>query len=248
MRFLESRQLWSVAPYASAQTAAAQSIIFMPHTINSFVARMPTPALQQPDKSAAGATPAPSVDTAMPVPAQISNAAPQPMSEKAASAWNTANFKMASGMRLSAEDMDALPCNFNTAFPVPAPRDLMFIAVAYGQVEHVEQMLRDGASATAPNSEGLSPVVAAATLADPAMLKAMIEADVDINAAQPRNGATPLIAAAESSHADNVALLIKAGADPLATASDGSTAMSVSTSPAISLMLEMAGNLQAANG
>jgi len=184
----------------------------------------------------------------MPVPAQISNAAPQPMSEKAASAWNTANFKMASGMRLSAEDMDALPCNFNKAFPVPAPCDLMFIAVAYGQVEHVEQMLRDGASATAPNSEDLSPVVAAATLADPAMLKAMIAAGVDINAAQPRNGATALIAAAESSHADNVALLIKAGADPLATASDGSTAMSVSTSPAISLMLEMAGNLQAANG
>nr|WP_274603047.1 ankyrin repeat domain-containing protein [Stenotrophomonas sp. CFBP 13718] len=124
----------------------------------------------------------------------------------------------------------------------------MFIAVTYGQVGHVEQMLRDGASATAPNSEDLSPVVAAATLADAAMLKAMIAAGVDINAAQPRNGATPLIAAAESSHADNVALLIKAGADPLATASDGSTAMSVSTSPAISLMLEMAGNLQAANG
>jgi hypothetical protein len=218
----------------------------MLHSVSPATSPAP-PAAPRP--AAAPAPPAPTscLSVHSPVPTRVGNTSDPLQSREAPDAWHTAHFKMASGMTLAAGELDALPCAITSAFPVPEKRDLMLLAVVYGQRADVQRMLADEMSATAPDAQGLTPLVQAAARPDPSILQDMIAAGVDINSAQPYNGATPLIAAAAASRPDNVALLIEAGADLALATKEGQTASDVSTSPAVRMMLTFAQDQRAQN-
>jgi uncharacterized protein len=102
----------------------------------------------------------------------------------------------------------------------------LHLAAFFGRPEVVGLLLEYGAdpNAVAKNPTNLRPVHSAAASGDAPTLKALLNADVDVNAKQER-GFTALHEAALNGNSEMIHALLRKGADPDLRADDGRTAI-----------------------
>jgi ankyrin repeat protein len=107
---------------------------------------------------------------------------------------------------------------------------LLVVAIAAGSRASFELLLRSGADASRPDANGQSAVHWAAMNESPWWLQTLLSHRADPNVPNTRTQARPLMDAMLSHRDENLALLLKAGADPDARDSEGSTALHVAAS------------------
>jgi ankyrin repeat protein len=107
---------------------------------------------------------------------------------------------------------------------------LLMIAASYGQSEVVKILLGAGADVDAVSYDGMTALMWSMTvMSNPEVVRILVGSHVDIDAAYSRSnmaGATALMQAAGLGLAENVKLLLDAGADVHAMDNYGNTALS----------------------
>lgn len=91
---------------------------------------------------------------------------------------------------------------------------LLVEAIGRGLDRSVQALLEAGADPNRPGAGGQAPVHAAAFAPDPAPLREVLSHGGDPDLRNPETGTTPLMQAILGRHAEQVALLLRAGADP----------------------------------
>lgn len=91
-----------------------------------------------------------------------------------------------------------------------------------------------------PNSDGMTPLLLAASKPDGGILSQLLRAGANPNGTSPRHGATALMAAAEFRRHDNVTLLLEAGADVTISTRGGDTALGIASDDGIKAQLRAA--------
>ena len=98
-------------------------------------------------------------------------------------------------------------------------------ASSQNEVEMAMLLLRRGADPNIATEENFTPLLSAAYHGHTEMVRLLIRAGANVNAAETRYGFTPLASAAQYGHAETVELLLDAGADPTVRVKNGMTAM-----------------------
>lgn len=91
---------------------------------------------------------------------------------------------------------------------------LLLAAIGAENLSATRTLLDGGADPNRPGAGGETPMQAAAFVADPAFLQAVLAHGGDPDSRNPVTGATPLARALLGPHPDNVRLLLDAGANP----------------------------------
>jgi ankyrin repeat protein len=109
-------------------------------------------------------------------------------------------------------------------------------AIRKKHVVVVEELLRVGADANAPNNRGVTPLMTAVTHNpdNTQMMQLILAAGVDVNA-QDNRGMTALMEAARYGRKDPVALLLARGADPSIRDNQGRTAAAMTSDSRVEL-------------
>jgi ankyrin repeat protein len=105
----------------------------------------------------------------------------------------------------------------------PPLEDQLIEAICCGDPEELEHALRDGASVTWNDEQGLTALGFAAHQGELRMARRLLDAGADVNHAD-NDGATPLIWAVQGKHIEMVRLLIERGANPSLRDNQGVTA------------------------
>jgi ankyrin repeat protein len=123
-------------------------------------------------------------------------------------------------------DDPAVDVNWNT----PKGGSALEAAAVYSQPNQeklVGLLLRRGADPNVATEEKVTPLQSAAYHGYANVVKLLIDAGADVDAAETRYGFTPLARAARNGHVQVIKLLLDAGADRHVVLSDGRTALDV---------------------
>ena len=87
----------------------------------------------------------------------------------------------------------------------------------------IRHLLAAGANSKSPQANGLTPLMVAARTGNLDVVKALLDAESDVNASTEEHGATALMWATTESHEDVVRLLLDSGANANPSTTDGFT-------------------------
>ncbi|MCJ7822861.1 MAG: ankyrin repeat domain-containing protein, partial [Armatimonadetes bacterium] len=100
-------------------------------------------------------------------------------------------------------------------------------AAQQGDVEATRRLIAEGSDVNVRDKWGITTLHRAVGMGQTAVVKVLLEAGADVNAAEPEGGMTPLHSAANRGQTEAAKLLLEAGADVNAKAKGGETPLSL---------------------